>query len=67
MLTFSTGAFAPGVTVDKALMRLWAIDGGIKWNGVAVNGQYFTRWVNEFEGTGPLPLTSATESCACHN
>jgi len=58
VLTFSTGAFAPGVTVDKALMRLWAIDGGIKWNGLAVNGQYFTRWVNEFEADGPLPLTS---------
>ena len=58
VLTFSTGAFAPGVTVDKALMRSWAIDGGIKWNAAAVNGQYFTRWVNEFEATGPLPLSS---------
>jgi hypothetical protein len=57
VLTFATGAFAPGVTVDKALMRLWAIDGGIKWNGLAVNGQYYTRWVNEFEADGPLPLT----------
>jgi hypothetical protein len=58
VLTFSTGAFAPGVTVDKALMRLWAIDGGIKWNGLAVNGQYFTRWINEFVADGPLPLAS---------
>jgi hypothetical protein len=58
VLTFSTGAFAPGVTVDLALMRLWAIDGGIKWNGLAVNGQYFTRRVNEFVADGPLPLAS---------
>ena len=41
VLTFSTGAFAPGVTVDQATYKMWAVDGGIKWNGLAVNGQYF--------------------------
>jgi hypothetical protein len=58
VLTFSTGAFAPGVTVDKATYKMWAIDGGIKWNGLAVNGQYFTRWLSDFEADGPLPLAS---------
>jgi hypothetical protein len=58
VLTFSTGAFAPGVTVDKATYRMWAIDGGIKWNGLAVNGQYFVRWLSDFEVDGPLPLES---------
>jgi hypothetical protein len=58
VLTFSTGAFAPGVTVDQATYRMWAIDGGIKWNGLAVNGQYFMRWLNDFEADGPLPLAS---------
>ena len=58
VLTFSTGAFAPGVTVDEATYKMWAIDGGIKWNGLAVNGQYFMRWLNDFDADGPLPLTS---------
>ena len=58
VLTFSTGAFAPGVTVDEALYRLWVIDGGIKRNGLAVNGQYFLRWLNDFDADGPLPLAS---------
>ena len=44
VLTFSTGAFAPGVTVDKANYKMWAIDGGMKCNGLAINGQYFFRW-----------------------
>ncbi len=61
VLTFSTGAFAPGVTVDQATYRLWAVDGGIKWNGLAVNGQYFTRWLDDFEADGPLPLTSTLD------
>jgi len=58
VLTFSTGAFAPGVTVDKATYRMWAIDGGVKWNGFAVNGQYYFRWLDDFVADGPLPLTA---------
>jgi hypothetical protein len=58
VLTFSTGAFAPGVTVDLATYKMWAIDGGVKWNGLAVNGQYFMRWLNDFQADGPLPLAS---------
>jgi hypothetical protein len=58
VLTFSTGAFAPGVTVSKATYKMWAIDGGFKYNGLAVNGQYYMRWLNDFEADGPIPVTS---------
>jgi hypothetical protein len=58
VLTFSTGAFAPGVTVDKAKYRMWAIDGGLKYNGLAINGQYFMRWLSDFVADGPIPVTS---------
>ena len=36
---------------------MWAIDGGLKYNGLAVNGQYFFRWLNDFKADGPLPIT----------
>ena len=58
VLTFSTGAFAPGVTVNMATYKMWAADWGIKWNGLAVNGQYFMRWLSHFTADGPLPLKS---------
>ena len=58
VLAFSTGAFAPGVTVQKATYRMWAIDGGLKKSGFSVNGQYFFRWLSDFEADGPLPLAS---------
>jgi len=61
VLTFSTGAFAPGVTLDVATYRMWAIDGGLKWNGLAINGQYFFRWLNDFEADGPMPLSSTLD------
>jgi hypothetical protein len=58
VLFFSTGALAPGVTIDQATYRMWAVDGGVKWNGLAINGQYFWRWLRDFEADGPLPLAS---------
>ena len=58
VLTFATGAFAPGVTLNEATYRMWAIDGGLKRNGLAINGQYFFRWLNDFEADGPIPLAS---------
>ena len=62
VLTFSAGAFATGVTLDEATDRLWAIDGGIKRNGLAINGQYFFRWLNDFDADGPLPLASTFDN-----
>jgi hypothetical protein len=58
VLTFATGAFAPGVTVQQATYKMWAIDGGIKKNGFSANGQYFLRWLGDFNADGPLPLAS---------
>ena len=64
VLLFSTGAFAPGVTVDEATYRMWAVDGGFKWNGLAINGQYFVRWIDDFAADGPLPVTSTMDQGA---
>lgn len=55
---FATGAFAPGVTLQDATYKMSAFDYGLKWNGLAVNGQYFMRWLNDFVADGPLPLSS---------
>jgi len=55
---FQTGAFAIGVTVQNATYKMWAIDWGAKYNGLAINGQYFFRRLSNFEADGPLPITS---------
>jgi hypothetical protein len=56
-----TGAFAPGVTVNVATYRMWVVDGGLKWKGLAINGQYFVRSLNDFDADGPLPLASTLD------
>jgi hypothetical protein len=56
VLTFATGAFAPGVTVQEAQYRMWAIDWGLKRDGWSLNGQYYFRWVDDFDADGPIPI-----------
>jgi hypothetical protein len=58
VLAFTTGAFAPGVTVQEATYKMWAIDGGLKKSGFSLNGQYYMRWLSDFDADGPLPLAS---------
>jgi len=58
VLAFATGAFAPGVTVNQATYKMWAVDGGLKKSGFSLHGQYYFRWVGDFDADGPLPLTS---------
>jgi hypothetical protein len=58
---FATGAFALGVTVRNATYKMWAIDGGLKYNGLAINGQYYMRRLGNFDADGPLPLTSTLD------
>jgi hypothetical protein len=55
--TFATGAFALGVTVTDVTYRMLAVDWGVKWRGLAVNGQYFLRWLNNFRADGPIPIS----------
>jgi len=62
VLTFAAGAFAPGVTVEEATYRMWAIDYGFKWRGFSANGQYFFRWLYDFTADGPIPVDSTFDS-----
>jgi hypothetical protein len=61
VLTFATGAFAPGVTVQEAKYELAAIDGGMKRNGLAINGQLFFRRVSDFVADGVIPIQSMND------
>ena len=45
------------VTVSDVTYRMLAADGGVKWRGLSVNGQYFFRWLNNFRADGPIPVS----------
>src|SRR5262249_16009371 len=37
---------------------MWAIDGDVRCPGLAINGQYYFRWLKPFGADGPLPVNS---------
>ena len=53
-----TGALAPGVTVDRFDLYLYAIDAALKYRGFSLNGEYYMRWLQGITGDGPLPRTN---------
>jgi hypothetical protein len=57
-LLFETGSLAPGVTLQLADYYLWAVDGGLKYRGLAFNAEFYSRWLNRFVADGPLPESS---------
>jgi len=57
-LFFETGSLAKGVTVLLADYTMLAVDAGFKYEGLALNGQYYFRWLNNFRADGPLPQSS---------
>lgn len=46
---FTPNLFAPGVTVTDARYRMTTIDGGFKYRGFALEGEYFWRWLDNFK------------------
>ncbi len=55
---FDADALAPGVTVEKLDYNEMAMDAGFKYRGFSFQGEYYWRWLSNFQATGALPLSS---------
>jgi len=53
---FDTGAFAKGVTVERARYRLLSAAAGMKYHGFWLQGEGYYRKVDNFVADGPLPV-----------
>jgi hypothetical protein len=53
---FETGAIAPGVTVQNVDYRVWAVDLGFKYKGFFLQGEHYSRWLDNFQADGPVPV-----------
>jgi hypothetical protein len=51
-VVFTPGIFGPGVTVNETLYQMSALDFGVKYRGWSLDGEYFMRWLSDFEGPG---------------
>jgi len=49
---FTPGIFGPGVTVNQVRYQMSSLDAGIKYKGYALEGEYYVRKLDQFEGPG---------------
>ena len=55
---FDVGALADGVTVQQVDYRILSVDAGVKYRGIFLQTEVYTRWLDGFLADGPLPVTS---------
>ena len=53
---FTPDLFGPGITITDARYRMVDVDGGFKYRGFALEGEYYWRWLDDFQGTNTAGL-----------
>ena len=51
-IIFTPDIFGPGVEVTNVRYRMSTVDGGIKYKGKSLEGEYFMRWLDNYQGPG---------------
>jgi hypothetical protein len=56
-IIFTPFIFGPGVAVEEVRYQMSSLDGGVKYKGYALEGEYYIRKLDNFEGpgTGVIP------------
>ncbi len=49
---FTPNLFGKGITVTDATDKMVSLDGGVKYRGFALEGEYYLRWLDHFLGPG---------------
>ena len=53
---FTPDLFGPGITITDATYKMAAFDVGLKYKGYSLDGEYFLRWLDHFQGDGTAGL-----------
>lgn len=57
-LLFSLDPFGTGGHIRKATYDMLAVNGGFKYRGFSLDGEYYVRWVGDFQAIGLIPVDS---------
>jgi hypothetical protein len=55
-IIFTPNLFGPGITVGEVTDRMVSMDGGVKYRGFALEGEYYLRWLTDFKASGTAAL-----------
>ena len=53
---FTPNTFAPATQIERATYRMADVDVALKVRGLALEGEAYYRWVDNFEAIGALPI-----------
>ena len=53
---FVPNLFGPGISVNDVTYKMAAFDGGLKYHGFSLEGEYYLRWLDHFQGPGTAGL-----------
>lgn len=56
-LLFSPDPFGTGGKVEEATYKMLALNAGMKYKGFYLEGEYYFRWVDNFQVIGTIPVT----------
>ncbi len=57
-IIFTPNLFGPGISVTDAIYKMSCFDGGIKYRGYALEGEFYLHWLSNFQGPGTSFLHS---------
>ncbi len=55
---FTPNIFGQGIAVTNVTYKMTSFDGGLKYHGFSLEGEYFMRWLDHFQGPGTAGLAS---------
>ncbi|WP_205597994.1 hypothetical protein [Caulobacter sp. 17J65-9] len=53
---FQPGAFATDGQIRRATYEMLAMNGGVKYRGFSLDGEYYWRWLDDFKTVGDIPF-----------
>jgi Protein of unknown function (DUF3011) len=58
---FTPDLFGPGITVNEVDYRMTSVDAGVKYKGMALEGEYYWRWLSNFTGVNTSGIADITD------
>lgn len=55
-IIFTPFLFGPGIVINNVTYKMTSFDGGIKYRGFSLDGEYYLRWLNNFTGLNTTGL-----------
>jgi len=61
-IVFTPDLFGPGITVNNVDYKMMSLDAGVKFRGMALEGEYYRRWLTNFTGVNTAGIADVSDN-----